>query len=175
MTAAKLHRKLHRLGAILVLLPTAVIFTTGVLLQLKKDWTWVQPATVDGSAEELSIDWDAILEATRAIPEAEVDGWEDVDRIDVRPGRGMLKVRCNNRWEVQLDAATGAVLSSTYRRSDLIESIHDGSWFHDAAKLWIFLPAAFVLCGLWVTGAYLWWLPHGFRRRRKKGLRRESS
>ena len=31
----------------------------------------------------------------------------------------MLKVRCKNRWEVQLDAATGALLSSEARRSDV--------------------------------------------------------
>ena len=70
-----------------------------------------------------------------------------------------MKIRGVNRWEVQLDATTGAVLSSTYRRSDLIESIHDGSWFHDRVKLWIFLPSGVVLLALWVTGMYLWILP----------------
>lgn len=168
MTAAKWNRKLHRLGALLVALPVAVIFATGVLLQLKKDWNWIQPPTRRGAVENgLELTWDEVLAATAAVPEAEVDGWEDVDRLDVRPGRGMLKVRCRNRWEVQLDAATGEVLSSKRRRSDLIESIHDGSWFHDGAKLWIWLPTAFILCGLWGTGVYLWLLPHLVKRRRK--------
>ncbi len=93
--------------------------------------------------------------------------WEDVDRLDVRPGKGMLKVRCKNRWEVQIDTSTGAVLSSALRRSDLIESLHDGSWFHPFAKLGLFLPTALVLTALWVTGVYLWLLPHVIRRRRK--------
>jgi hypothetical protein len=60
------------------------------------------------------------------------------------------------------------VLQSTYRRSDLIESLHDGSWFHDRAKLFIWLPAGVVLCGLWGTGLYLWVLPYLTRRRRKQ-------
>jgi uncharacterized iron-regulated membrane protein len=169
MSLPKLSRRWHRIGAIATALPVIVIFTTGFLLQLKKDWTWVQPPTERGSSTELALSWDAILAAVSAVPEAEITSWGDVDRLDVRPGRGMLKVRANNRWEVQLDARTGEVLSSTYRRSDLIESIHDGSWFHDKVKLFLWLPTAVVLVGMWLTGVYLWWLPHGMKRRRKNG------
>ncbi len=60
------------------------------------------------------------------------------------------------------------MLQVAYRRSDLIESIHDGSFFHDRAKLWVFLPAGLILIGLWVTGVYLWLLPHLVKRRRKE-------
>ncbi len=167
MSAAKTQRKLHRIGAILVLLPALGIFTTGVLLQLKKDWTWVQPSTIAGESSELVITWDQVLAAVMGIEETEVAGWQDIERLDVRPERGMLKVRCRNRWEVQVDTKTGAVLQSTYRRSDLIEELHDGSWFHDNVKLFIWLPAAFLLCMLWVTGSYLWLLPYLVKRRRK--------
>jgi len=168
MSAAKTHRKLHRVGAILVLLPALILFPTGVLLQLKKELAWIQPPTQHGTAPGLEITWDEVLEAVRSVESAEVSSWDDVDRLDVRPGKGMLKVRCLNHWEVQLDAHTGEVLQSTYRRSDLIESLHDGSWFHDRAKLFIWLPAGVVLCGLWGTGLYLWVLPYLTRRRRKQ-------
>ena len=80
----------------------------------------------------------------------------------------MVKVRCANRWEGQVDSHTGAVLQSSYRRSDLIESLHDGSWFHDRAKLLIWLPTGLILCGLWITGLYLWVLPYLVRRKRKQ-------
>jgi uncharacterized iron-regulated membrane protein len=52
----------------------------------------------------------------------------------------------------------------------LIESIHDGSFFHDRAKLRLFLPAALVLVGLWMTGIYLFFLPYFaiWKKRRKK-------
>jgi len=168
MSAAKWNRKLHRWGAILVAAPVLVIFVTGVLLQLKKEWAWVQPPTVSGTVENgLALTWEQVLEAVRQVPEAQVETWSDVDRLDVRPGKGMLKVRANNRWEVQLDTTTGEVLASNHRRSDLIEAIHDGSWFHDLAKLWIWLPTAVILCGLWGTGVYLWLLPHLVKRRRR--------
>lgn len=168
MSAASSNRKIHRWGAILTAAPMLVVIATGVILQLKKDWSWVQPPTVRGSGQELALSFDDVLEAVKGVPEAEVAGWDDVDRLDVRPGRGMLKVRANNRWEVQLDAADGTVLQVAYRRSDLIESLHDGSWFDDRAKLWVFLPTAFVALVLWFTGMYLWLLPHLVRRRRKR-------
>lgn len=168
-SAAQWNRKLHRWGSILTCAPVLVIFVTGFILQLKKEWTWVQPPTVKGSVENgLELSFEEILAAAASVPEMEIETWDDVDRLDVRPGKGMLKVRGNNRWELQLDATTGEVLHTAYRRSDLIESIHDGSWFHDSAKLWIWLPTALILCGLWVTGMYLWLLPHLMKRKRKK-------
>jgi uncharacterized iron-regulated membrane protein len=172
MSAAKWNRKLHRWGALITCLPVLVIFVTGTILQLKKDWAWVQPPTERGQiAGTLSLSWEAILAAAASVPEAEISTWADVDRLDVRPGRGILKVRANNRWEVQIDGNTGQVLSSNYRRSDLIEQLHDGSWFADGTKLWIWLPVSFILCGLWATGVYLWLLPHLARRRRKQQAR----
>ncbi len=167
MSLPKLMRVWHRLGAVLVLLPAALTFGTGLLLLVKKEWAWVQPPTARSTAPSLELGWDEVLAAVARVPEAEVRSWEDVDRLDVRPGRGIIKVRCRNRWEVQLDAKDGDVLGSAYRRSDLIESLHDGSWFHPWAKLGVWLPAGLLLVGLWGTGLYLWWLPHAVRRRRR--------
>lgn len=164
----KWSRKLHRWGAILIALPLLVVICTGLLLQLKKEWGWIQPAERRGVGTTPSITFDQILTALRGVPEAEVESWEDVDRLDVRPGKGMLKVRCNNDWEVQIDTATGEVLQVAYRRSDLIESIHDGSFFHANAKLWVFLPSGLVLLALWFTGVYLWVLPIWAKRSGRK-------
>ncbi len=163
----RLNRKLHRIGALVSALPLLVVIASGIFLQLKKDWSWVQPPTRPGSTQELAISWDEIIEAARGVDRAGIRSWSDVDRLDVRPSQGMLKVRSRSRWEVQLDASTAEVLSVEYRRSDLIESIHDGSFFGDPAKRWVFLPAAFVLMGLWISGVYLWLLPHLVRRRRR--------
>ena len=167
MSAAKWNRKVHRWGAVIAALPLLVIMASGVVLQLKRESAWIQPPTQQGTGTELLLPWDQVLEVTKGVPEAGVESWADIDRLDVRPSKGMLKVRCKSRWEVQIDTSSGKVLSSTLRRSDWIESIHDGSWFHDSFKLWVFLPTGLILCGLWVTGVYLWLLPHLVRRRRK--------
>ena len=169
-----LTRKIHYWGAIAAALPVVVIICSGILLQVKKQAAWVQPPERKGSGEIPGVSFDQILAACRAVPESGIRTWEDVDRVDVRPGKGMLKVVAKNRWEVQLDSATGKVLQSAYRRSDLIESIHDGSWFHDFAKLWLFLPAGITLLLLWLTGIYLFLLPIRVRRRKAALLRAES-
>ena len=88
----------------------------------------------------------------------------------------MLKLRGKNRWEVQIDTKTGDVLQVAYRMSDLIESIHDGSFFHKKIKLWLFLPAGLILFGLWVTGIYLFLLPHmNKRKRRRDNLKKNAA
>lgn len=172
MKWSKFNRVTHRWGSIIVLIPTAVILFSGVILQLKKESAWIQPATKRGDAMGASLSFDRILAAAREVPEAEISDWDDIDRLDVRPNKGMLKIRGNNRWEIQLDANSGDVLQVAYRRSDLIESIHDGSFFHDRVKLWVFLPAALVLGMLWLTGIYLFFLPYyaKWKKRRKQSL-----
>jgi hypothetical protein len=97
-----------------------------------------------------------------------LQSWKDVNRLDVRPGKGIVKVRGNNNMEVQLDSKTGEILQIAVRRSDLIESIHDGSFFHSGFKLWIFLPSALLLAGIWGTGPYLFLLPYSIRRRNRR-------
>ncbi len=169
MSAASWNRKLHRWGSIAIAAPLLVVITTGILLQLKKEWSWVQPATAQGVATgEPAVDFAAVLDAARTMPDAGITSWDDIDRLDVRPSKGIIKVRGKNRWEVQVDAQTGAVVSHAYRRSDFIESLHDGSWFADGTKLWLFLPSAVILLGLWGTGLYLFALPYLARRRAKK-------
>ncbi len=160
-------RKLHRWGAVLVALPFVVVIVTGILLQLKKEWSWVQPPASRGIGKTPEIDFEAILKAVRGVQEAEVESWADIDRLDVRPTKGYVKVQAINQWEVQVDLRTAKVLQVAYRRSDWLESIHDGSWFHESAKLWVFLPSGVVVFGLWLTGIYLFVLPHWVKWGRK--------
>ncbi len=90
----------------------------------------------------------------------------------MRPGDGVAKVRSETGWEVQIDTATGEVLQVAVRRSDLIESLHDGSFFGDWAKLWIFLPAGLILLALWLSGMYLWALPWWAKSARRRRAQR---
>lgn len=163
-----LNRKAHRWGAVLIALPLLLVIVTGLMLQVKKQVTWVQPETKKGSTKSPKLGMDDLLAKLNAVPEAEVNGWGDVDRVDMRPKDGIYKVTCKNRYEVQVDFATGDVLQVAERRSDLIESLHDGSMFGDGVKLGVFLPAAVVLLGLWVSGLILFAHPWWVKLRRKK-------
>ena len=168
-------RKSHRWGAIVIALPFLMVILTGLLLQLKKEWAWVQPPTARGPSGAPAVSLEAILDAARSVPEARVQTWDDIDRLDVQPGRGIVKVQTHSRWEVQVDLQTAAVLQVAYRRSDVIEALHDGSWFHDGVKLWVFLPTAVVVLGLWLTGVYLFVLPYAVRWSRRRARRRAEA
>jgi len=155
MKAKVLNRKMHRWAAIIIALPVIIVIISGVILQVKKEFDWIQPPTQRGSGSEPALSFDKILDVVRNVPSVGLTNWNDINRLDVRPGKGIIKVRGNNDWEVQIDSKTGDVLQVSVRRSDFIESIHDGSFFHESFKLWVFLPSALILAGIWGTGNYL--------------------
>ena len=175
MKLSKLSRLSHRWGSILALLPITIIIVSGIVLQVKKVSPYIQPPTQRGVGTEPAIGFDRILEIATSVPEAAIETWVDVDRLDVRPGKGMVKLRCKNRYELQIDTKTGEILQVAFRRSDLIESIHDGSFFHEEFKLWVFLPAGIVLAMLVITGVHLFLLPHLARRKRERKQKAETN
>jgi hypothetical protein len=165
-------RKVHYWLSAAIAIPALVLIASGLLLQCKKEWSWVQPPERRGTGSEPRIDFAAILDSVRTVPGFESCTWDDVNRLDVRPSRGLVKVQLRSEYEVQVDLGTGSVLQSAYRRSDLIESIHDGSFFAGAwTKLGVFLPTGLALLLLWGTGVWLWWLPFSRRRGRRLAAR----
>lgn len=167
MKASQLNRIVHRWGSILIAIPTLCVLLSGVLLQLKKQSPWIQPATMKGAERPPMLSFSKILEISQSVTEAQIDSWDDIDRLDFRPSKGMVKIRAKNRWELQVDTSTGQILQVAFRRSDLIESIHDGSFFGEAAKLGVFFPSAVVLLVLWGTGIYLFFLPKLAKRKKR--------
>jgi uncharacterized iron-regulated membrane protein len=90
---------------------------------------------------------------------------DEVNRLDVRPDKGVVKACLKSNWEAQIDLGTSKILQIAYRRSDWIESIHDGSIFGDVVKLGLFFPAAIGLVLLWLGGMWMWLYPFLGRRR----------
>ncbi|MEO0444755.1 MAG: PepSY domain-containing protein, partial [Verrucomicrobiota bacterium] len=89
----RLNRRFHYWGAFLSALPVLIIICTGILLLLKKEFAWIQPPTISGSSETPSISFEEILAATKTAPEAKVVDWSSIDRLDVNPRKGVVKVR----------------------------------------------------------------------------------
>jgi hypothetical protein len=80
---------------------------SGLLLQAKKHWAWVQPVERRGTGTVPAIDLEGILTSLKTFPEMNVMSWSDVNRLDVRPGRGMVKPWLMDGYEVQVDLGTG--------------------------------------------------------------------
>jgi hypothetical protein len=105
-----LNRKVHYWASFIVAAPLLAIICSGLLLQMKKHWSWVQPSEHRGSSAAPLVDFDGILASVKAVPDLAVRDWTDVDRLDVRPGRGVAKVTLHSGWEVQVDLGSGRVL-----------------------------------------------------------------
>jgi hypothetical protein len=162
-----LNRKVHYWASFIVAAPLLVMIVTGLLLQAKKHWSWVQPVEHRGTGKSPAIGLEDVLNSLKTVPGMNVTSWGDVNRLDVRPSRGVVKAWLMNGYEVQVDLGTGRVLQTAYRRSDLIETIHDGSFFAgDWTKLGLFLPAGLTLLLLWLGGLWMWWVPFIAKRRR---------
>jgi uncharacterized iron-regulated membrane protein len=95
--------------------------------------------------------------AGEAVPAAAAAG---VDRLDVRPRRGYMKVRYRDDvvTEVTLDLNNGSILHVGLRNDVFLEKLHTGEIFGDR---WVLLSdfAAVVLVILIISGYWLWLFP----------------
>jgi uncharacterized iron-regulated membrane protein len=167
-------RKLHRLSGISLFMFFFIMAVTGILLGWKKhSGEVIMPDTYRGTtiemAEWLPLDRLSLL-AVSAL-EKQTGERLEVDRIDVRPGKGVLKVLFKDKQlEVQLDGATGEVLSVGRRHNDWIEQVHDGSiiddWLgipHGIFKVFYNSLMGVALIIFTVTGFWLWYGPKRMR------------
>lgn len=175
MKIGKLLRDIHHWASPIAMLPLGIMIVAGLFLMLKKDVDWIQPPTqrsaltVEGPPDTSLAQ---LYEAAAAIPELGINDWSEFDRIDIRSDRGIAKFIAPNRWEAQIDLVSLEVLSLEYRRSDLFEQIHDGSFFADWVKTFIFLPVGVILLVLWGTGIWLFFEPYYKRWQRNRRRRR---
>lgn len=98
-----------------------------------------------------------------------------LDRIDIRPQKGMVKFVFEEHYQgIQLDCTTGAVLHIETRRSDFIEHLHDGSYLDslirvgdEPAKLIYTTIMGVALLVFSITGFYLYYGPKRMRRQKQ--------
>jgi hypothetical protein len=172
-------RKIHRLTGIALFVLFLIVAFSGLLLGWKKNSKgYILPESQRGISTDLS-EWMAMdslrtlaINTLRDSVAGTID--TELDRIDARPDRGMLKFTFTQHyWEVQLDASTGAVLSVGLRRSDFLEALHDGSILDRILKLdggylkliyTTLMSLALITFSL--TGFWLWYGPKLMRKRK---------
>ncbi len=169
-------RKLHRWVGIPLCVFLFLVGVSGLMLGWKKH-TNLLPPTQQGSAcptpTWLSID------SLHAIGTAYAHqaNWPSaaIDRIDVRPRKGVAKIIYADHYhEVQIDCATGTILSVARRHSDFFEQLHDGSlldrWLNTdngQLKLVYTTSTSLGMILLSLSGFYLWYNPKRIRRRKR--------
>lgn len=167
-------RKVHRYSGASLFVIFLFISITGLLLGWKKDSAgYLLPKTQKGSSIEAS-SWMPLEHlqdrAVYVLDSLDNTLDSDLDRIDVRPGKGSVKFTFRHHYhEVQLDLKTGQLLSFGKRRSDLLEQIHDGSILDRQLGLSFFKLLYTSVSGLallvfTVTGFWLWYGPKRMRK-----------
>lgn len=167
------YRRLHRFLALPLFALLFLMGSTGLLLGWKKQAS-LTPPTLEGSSA-LVADWislDSLLSVAEAyaIDSLGLDG--QIDRLDIRPGKAAAKVIFKHHYtEIQIDCASGKVLSVRKRWNDLLEQIHDGSiadrWIGAGGEQVKLTYTTFVSLGLIAlsfSGFWLWYNPLRIRR-----------
>lgn len=174
MRAGYVNRKIHYWLSLWLALPMALIAVTGLLLQFKKSLSWVQPPE---HRQELTLPlaaWPDLLRAAQADAQLGVRDWNDVERVELRPSKGLIKLITREGQEAQFDTA-GRLLQVMPRRSDTIEALHDGSYFGDAVKFGWFATSALGLVLATLSGIWLFLEPYLAKARRRRRLAREAA
>lgn len=168
----KLNRTIHNWVSIFIALPVMLIIVSGLFLQLKKDFTWIQPPSVRGASDATPMaTHEELLAAATSVPQTAGLKWSDFDRIDYKVDRGMVKFMTLEGWEVQVDTSNATILSVAERRSDFFEKLHDGTYFGDWVKYYIVLPTGICLFLMWMTGLWMFFYPYVKRASNKKNKR----
>lgn len=168
-------RSLHLYAGLPLLIFVVISSVTGLALGWKKNFELLQPPTKRGSSTTLQ-DWRplhdlaTIAEGALATHLAGASGaTPELDKMDVRVDRGVVKVIFTGYWEVQVDGASGEVKSIARRHSDWIEQLHDGSIVSDPFKLFAMTALALGLLALGASGFWLWYGPRRIRAERRRG------
>ena len=155
--------QLHLWLGVLFTVVLLVIGITGVLLNHKRGLGLMPDvehvATAPLSAA-LPIGRLAEVALATASPADTGDAGRLIDRMDVRPRDGLVKVRLRDAatTEVTLDLSTGRVLHVGRRGDVFLEKLHSGEIFGDR---WVLLSdaAAIALVITLVSGYWLWVAP----------------
>ncbi len=166
------YRRWHRWIGVSTALFIFLSSLTGILLAWKKDVALLQPPTQKSSLNEasewLSIESIAENAETALLAHTQLEK-VSIDRMDVRPAKGIVKVNFEQGyWEVQLDGYSGEILSIARRHSDWIEQVHDGSIISDLFKLFFMNILGISLLLLMASGLWLWFGPRKMRKIKKR-------
>ncbi|MER3413096.1 MAG: hypothetical protein C4340_04275 [Armatimonadota bacterium] len=170
-------RALHRWAGLIGSLSLVLIAGTGFLLATKDILGWVKPPTYEGSALQHH---DQIVSVGRAVESAialgieEIQTMHDIERVDYRPGKNVFKiVSLRGYHEVQVHGSTGEVLNVGRRWDQLIEDVHDLSFFATWLHNWWLPVIAAVLFTLGISGVTIFFVPVvrrvRYRRMRARG------
>ncbi|MDZ4707636.1 MAG: PepSY-associated TM helix domain-containing protein [Saprospiraceae bacterium] len=173
----RIFRKVHRWTGVGLFVFFFIVGVTGLLLGWKKNTGGYLLAKSYSGVSSQPKDWlsiDSLHTLARKIFRDSISSSlpMDLDRIDVRQDKGMVKfVFIRGFWGIQMDCTTGKLLHIERRRADFIEKVHDGSILdyllgtgNGQIKLAYTTIMGLALIVFTITGFWLWYGPKRMKR-----------
>lgn len=179
---ARFARRLHKWVGFSLALAMTVLSVTGAFVAWKKQVEYLQPATRVSQTPGQETDLGSLLPPAQiaagvlALDLPEAHDLSRIDRIELRPAKGIYKVRleARNAWrsplELQFDARSGALLNEGVRGDQLWMDLHSFAVFGELTKLIVMSLAGLSLLWLSLSGLYLFVFPRWFRARKRRLL-----
>lgn len=148
-------RRLHRLIALIILLPLIIVSVTGVVLLYRNQFESLQPSIVKSEPVEGSqlLSFESITEEF---------GKDKIEQIIYRPGKNSMVIRLSDDTEVQIHPQTGDVLKTAKRRTNFLIELHQGSWMGAFGQLGVHFITGLGLIFLIISGIII----YPFKRKR---------
>ena len=170
-------RSLHRWIGFVACLFLALISTTGFFLALKGQFAFMRPPVMPTSELESAkaiLPLADVLQIAFDAGQHELDELKDVDRVDFRPGDNVFKVVSKTGYrEIQVDGTRGTIVSNAKRNDQLMEDLHDMSYFAEATHEFVLPAVAVMLFLLSTSGIVIFSVPivrrWRFQRLKSKG------
>lgn len=173
---AKFSRFTHKWMSVFLGLVILVIVLSGLFLTFKKDLEYLQPASRKGDKGEFSqfLPVQRVAEIVLELRLPEAQSLDDINRLELRPGKRMWKVRLeassgfSSPRELQIDAVSGKLLNDGLRGDQLWMDVHSFLVFGDVAKYAAMILSGLTLFWLILTGYYLFFYPYWVKARKAR-------
>lgn len=141
-------RKIHRIVGLIFFIPLLVISITGIILQLRAEFEYIQPKSV-------KVEWEdrPIVSMESLIQKF---GKENIDQVIWRPSKISLVIRLKGNMEAHIHPWTGEILKEAKRRTNILIELHQGSWMGKFGQYFIHFMTGIGLFFLTLSGLLIY-------------------
>jgi uncharacterized iron-regulated membrane protein len=142
-------RALHRKLSLYTFIPLGIILLSGIVLQLRNQFEWIQPSLIETKADK-----SPLLAPQDLIQKLNLNE-KEIEQIIYKPSKNNASVRLKSGEEIQMNAQTGEVLKRAIRRTNLLIDIHQGSILGPFGQYGVYLLTGLGMIILYMTGLNL--------------------
>jgi uncharacterized iron-regulated membrane protein len=142
-------RSTHRKVSVIILLPLTVIILSGLILQLRNQFEWIQPKTISATSPQGNV-----MSPEEAFHKLRLTS-DKVEQYIYRPSKKNISIRLTNGEEIQIDPTSGEVLKQAKRRTNLLIDLHQGSILGPVGQYGFYLLSGIGLLFLLISGGLI--------------------